>query len=64
MPRAGREAGGAAAISRRLGRGLTAPVGALHWFHLDGLRIHLFEFDTSQALPRRAAAAQMRRAGP
>jgi ABC-type sugar transport system ATPase subunit len=50
-------------ISARLGRGFTAPVGALQRLHLDISQIHLFDADTGLALPKRPSAAQMRKAG-
>jgi ABC-type sugar transport system ATPase subunit len=55
---------GGGEMSARLGRGFTAPVGATQRLHLDVSQIHLFEPDTGMALPRRPAAAQIRRAGP
>jgi ABC-type sugar transport system ATPase subunit len=55
---------GGAEIAARLGRDFSAPVGAAHRLHLDPERIHLFDPDTHLALPRRAPASRVRRAGP
>jgi ABC-type sugar transport system ATPase subunit len=55
---------GGAEISARLGRAFAAPVGSLQRLHLDPSQAHLFDPETTLALPRLGSGAELRRVGP